>query len=85
MSKNFNDISLKDRGSAYSDAVEYKGDGTYVYTFQIFTGWDKKNGFKIKTPRNGTYIFDESGTKIKGFYGQIIRLLGINGICLEKL
>lgn len=67
MSKNFNDISLKDRGSAYSDAVEYKGDGTYVYTFQMFTAWDKKNGFKIKTPRNGTYIFDESGTKIKRF------------------
>ena len=48
MSKNFNDISLKDRGSAYSDTVECKGDGTYVYTFQIFTGWEKKMDSKLK-------------------------------------
>jgi hypothetical protein len=67
MNKNFVNMSIENRGSAYSDAIEYKDDGTYVYTFQMFTAWDKNNGFKIKTPRNGTFIFDKEGKKIKRF------------------
>ncbi|MDG1509022.1 MAG: hypothetical protein P8Q53_04500, partial [Flavobacteriaceae bacterium] len=67
MNKNFVNMSIENRGSAYSDAIEYKDDGTYVYTFQMFTAWDKNNGFKIKTPRNGTFIFDKEGKKIRRF------------------
>jgi len=57
--------SITNRGSAYSDAIEYKKDGLHVLTYQLFTAWDKDNGFKIKTPRNSTFIFNEEGTKIR--------------------
>ena len=65
MKNNFEHVSIKDRGSAYSDAIEFKDSGVYVMTYKMFTAWDKNNGFKIKTPLNATYIFDESGKKIK--------------------
>ena len=36
MKKNFVNISLKDKGQAYSDAIEYKKSGLFVQTFQEF-------------------------------------------------
>lgn len=68
MSKNFVNISLKDRGQAYSDAIEYKRSGLFVQTFQEFIAWDKNNGFKIKTPFNATFVFDKKGEKIIRFW-----------------
>lgn len=68
MSNNFVNISLKDRGQAYSDAIEYKRSGLFVQTFQEFVAWDKNNGFKIKTPFNATFVFDKKGEKIIRFW-----------------
>ena len=68
MSKNFVNISLKDRGQAYSDAIEYKRSGLFVQTFQEFIAWDKNNGFKIKTPFNATFVFDKKGEEIIRFW-----------------
>jgi len=58
-------VTLKDRGAAYSDALEFKNGAIYVYTYQMFTAYDKSNGFKIKTPRNSTFIFDKTNKKIR--------------------
>ena len=68
LSNNFVNISLKDRGQAYSDAIEYKRSGLFVQTFQEFIAWDKNNGFKIKTPFNATFVFDKKGEKIIRFW-----------------
>lgn len=68
MKNRFLDISLKDRGQAYSDAIEYKRSGLFVQTFQEFIAWDKETGFKIRTPFNATYVFDKSGKKIVRFW-----------------
>ena len=68
ISNNFVNISLKDRGQAYSDAIEYKRSGLFVQTFQEFIAWDKNNGFKIKTPFNATFVFDKKGEKIVRFW-----------------
>ena len=68
MNKNFVNISLEDRGQAYSDAIEYKRSGLFVQTFQEFIAWDKSNGFKIRTPFNATFVFDKKGEKIVRFW-----------------
>ena len=65
---NFVNISLKGKGQAYSDAIEYKRSGLFVQTFQEFIAWDKNNGFKIKTPFNATYVFDKKEEKIVRFW-----------------
>ncbi|MGB0366757.1 MAG: hypothetical protein ACPGC8_03875 [Flavobacteriaceae bacterium] len=68
MSNNFVNISLKNRGQAYSDAIEYKRSGLFVQTFQEFIAWDKNNAFKIRTPFNATFVFDKKGEKIVRFW-----------------
>ena len=68
MTNNFVNISLKNKGQAYPDAIEYKRSGLFVQTFQEFIAWDKNNGFKIKTPFNAIFIFDEKGEKIIRFW-----------------
>ena len=68
MSNNFVNISLEERGQAYSDAIEYKRSGLFVQTFQEFIAWDKNNGFKIRTPFNATFVFDKKGEKIVRFW-----------------
>ena len=68
LSNNFVNISLKNRGQAYSDAIEYKRSGLYVQTFQEFIAWDKNNGFKLRTPYNATFVFDKKGEKIVRFW-----------------
>ena len=65
---NFVNISLENKGQAYSDAIEYKRSGLFVQTFQEFVAWDKDNGFKIKTPFNATYVFDKKEEKIVRFW-----------------
>ena len=68
MKNNFVNISLKNRGQAYPDAIEYKRSGLFVQTFQEFIAWDKRNGFKIKTPFNAIFVFDKKGEKIMRFW-----------------
>jgi|TARA_B110000285_G_scaffold117729_1_gene133433 hypothetical protein len=68
MSNNLVNISLKDRGQAYSDAIEYKKSGLFVQTFQEFIAWDKNNAFKLRTPFNATFVFDKKGDKIVRFW-----------------
>ena len=68
INKNFINISLKDKGQAYSDAIEYKRSGLFVQTFQEFIAWDKNNGFKLRTPFNATFVFDKKGDKIIRFW-----------------
>ena len=68
MTNNFVNISLKNKGQAYPDAIEYKRSGLFVQTFQEFIAWDKNNGFKIKTPFNAIFIFDKKGEKIIRFW-----------------
>ncbi|MDA7777688.1 hypothetical protein N9H57_06135 [Flavobacteriaceae bacterium] len=68
MSNNFVGISLKDRGQAYSDAIEYKKSGLFVQTFQEFIAWDKNNGFKLRTPFNAIFVFDKDADKIVRFW-----------------
>lgn len=68
MSNNFLNISMKNVDQAYSDAIEYKRSGLYVQTFQEFIAWDRNNAFKIKTPFNCTFVFDEKGEKIVRFW-----------------
>ena len=65
MSNNFVNISVKNRGQAYSDAIEYKRSGLFVQTFQEFIAWDKNNGFKIRTPFNATFVFDKKGEMLR--------------------
>ena len=68
MTNNFVNISLKNKGQAYPDAIEYKKSGLFVQTFQEFIAWDKNNGFKIKTPFNAIFVFDKKGEKIIRFW-----------------
>lgn len=68
MSNNFVGISLKDRGQAYSDAIEYKKSGLFVQTFQEFIAWDKNNGFKLRTPFDAIFVFDKDADKIVRFW-----------------
>ena len=63
MSYNFLNLSLKDRNKSYPDAIEQKRSGLFVQNYQEFIGWDKENGFKVRTPLNATYVFDKSGEK----------------------
>ena len=89
MSSNFVNISLKNRGQAYSDAIESKRSGLIVQTFQEFIAWDKNNAFKLKTPFNATFVFDKNGEKIVRFwwsdFGLLTTLLhGKNGIYQDR-
>ena len=68
MTNNFVNISLRNKGQAYPDAIEYKRSGLFVQTFQEFIAWDKNNGFKIKTPFNAIFVFDKKGEKIIRFW-----------------
>ena len=64
LSNNMVNLKIENRPPAYPDAMEFKGGPVYVYTYEMMTGFDKNNGFKINSPRNSTFIFDESGKKI---------------------
>ena len=66
LSKNVIGLQIKDRGSAYSDAMEYGKDDLNVYTYQILKGFDKNTGFKFEIPRNSIFFFSKDGKKISG-------------------
>ena len=56
--------SIDKRGGSYPDALEYKRSGTWVYTYDVFHGIDKNNGFKIEMPYDRSYILNKAGDKI---------------------
>lgn len=53
--------SIKPKGKAYPDALEFKGENTWVYTYEILKGIDKENGFKIETPIDRSFLFNKDG------------------------
>ena len=65
LSENVLGLKIEDRGSAYSDAMEYGKDNLNVYTYQILKGFDKNTGYKLEIPRNSIFFFDKEG-KISG-------------------
>ena len=62
---NYINFSITKRGSSYPDALEYKKDGIWVYTYNVFFAINKNSGFKIESPYDCTFIFNAEGTKIK--------------------
>jgi hypothetical protein len=56
--------SIDKRGGSYPDALEYKRSGTWVYTYDVFHGIDKNNGFKIEMPYDRSFILNKTGDKI---------------------
>ena len=66
LSKNVLGLSIADRESAYSDAMEYGKDNLNVYTYQKLRGFDKNTGFKFEIPRNSIFFFNKGGKKISG-------------------
>ena len=56
--------SIDKRGGSYPDALEYKRSGTWVYTYDVFHGIDKNNGFKIEMPYDRSFILNKAGDKI---------------------
>ncbi|MDG1024025.1 MAG: hypothetical protein P8I42_06945 [Flavobacteriaceae bacterium] len=64
-SENMINFNVKNRGQAYSDAIEFKGaDRVDVYTYQMLTGVDKKTGVILKIPRNSIFNLTKDGKKI---------------------
>jgi len=74
---NYTNFSITKRGASYPDALEYKKDGIWVYTYNMFFAINKKSGFKIESPYDCTFIFNAEGTKIKSmnFYMNTAMLL----------
>jgi len=74
---NYTNFSITKRGTSYPDALEYKKDGIWVYTYNMFFAINKKSGFKIESPYDCTFIFNAEGTKIKSmnFYMNTAMLL----------
>ena len=74
---NYTNFSITKRGASYPDALEYKKDGIWVYTYNMFFAINKKSGFKIESPYDCTFIFNADGTKIKSmnFYMSTAMLL----------
>ena len=57
--------SINKRGASYPDALEYKRNNTtWVYTYDVFHGIDKNNGFKIEMPYDRSFILNDKGDKI---------------------
>ena len=53
-SEKLDEFKIESRGVAYPDAFEFKGGRIWVYTYDILSGYDKENGFKIKTTGAGS-------------------------------
>ena len=62
---NYTNFSITKTPGSYPDALEYKKDGLWVYTFNMFFAINKKSGFKIQSPYDCSFIFNAEGTKIK--------------------
>lgn len=64
-SEKLDDFKIESReGGSYPDALEFKGGQLWVYTYDILSGYDKENGFKIMTPYDRSILFNKEGDKI---------------------
>lgn len=63
-SDKLDDFKIFSRPGAYPDAFEFKEGRLWVYTYDILSGYDKENGFKINTPYDRSIMFNEKGDKI---------------------
>lgn len=54
-------FSVTNRGSSYSDALEFGKEGVNVYAYQILKGFDKNTGYKLEIPRNSIFFFNKKG------------------------
>jgi ketosteroid isomerase-like protein len=59
--KNVIGFSVTNRGTSYSDALEFGKDGVSVYAYQVLKGFDKNTGYKLEIPRNSIFFFDKEG------------------------
>ena len=67
LSNNVIGFNLKNRGAAYSDAMEFgKDKRIHVYSYQIMQGYDKNTGVELNIPRNSSFFLNEDQTKIAG-------------------
>ncbi|MEK9740459.1 MAG: hypothetical protein VW262_04665 [Flavobacteriaceae bacterium] len=64
-SEKLDDFKIESRGGgSYPDALEFKGGQLWVYTYDVLSGYDKENGFKIMTPYDRSILFNKEGDKI---------------------
>ena len=54
-------FSVTNRGSSYSDALEFGKEGVNVYAYQVLKGFDKNTGYKLEIPRNSIFFFNKKG------------------------
>ena len=69
LSTNVIGFDIANRGSAYSDAMEFgkgKEKQIHVYTYQAMRGYDKNTGIELNIPRNSIFFMNEDATKIAG-------------------
>ena len=69
LSTNVIGFDIANRGSAYSDAMEFgkgKDKQIHVYTYQAMRGYDKNTGIELNIPRNSIFFMNEDATKIAG-------------------
>lgn len=69
LSANVIGFDISNRGSAYSDAMEFgkgKDKQIHVYTYQAMHGYDKNTGVELNIPRNSIFFMSEDASKIAG-------------------
>jgi ketosteroid isomerase-like protein len=69
LSTNVIGFDIKNRGSAYSDAMEFgkgKDKQIHVYTYQAMHGYDQNTGIELNIPRNSIFFMNEDASKIAG-------------------
>ena len=65
-SKNMLNLSITDRGRAYTDAMEFKGaNGAFIYTYKVLRGIDQKTGMILEIPRDESFLLSKDGKKIQ--------------------
>ena len=84
MSSNFVNISLKNRGQAYSDAIESKRSGLIVQHFKNLLPGIKTMHLSSKLHLMQPLFSIKMEKKLFVFGGQIIKLLGKNGIYQDR-
>ena len=56
LSENVLNLAIKNRGQAYSDAIEFKGaDRVDVYTYKFLSGVVENTGLILQIPRNSIF------------------------------
>ena len=69
LSTNVIGFDIANRGSAYSDAMEFgkgKDKQIHVYTYQAMRGYDKNTGIELNIPRNSIFFMNADASKIAG-------------------